>query len=350
MTAYEASLSTSFVRYHDYLGGLAQTNGIYTLDSSGVGGTSVIDALFKFVDTTLVSVILNNFQGSPLYSQPLSANVRDAAADFLQRHQTFTGDSGLEAMRNMLDGVDVTKDTTKTVGNLKLEVKVSSVSTSFSWRYTFNGAVYSGLSVFFRTGGAFWSFGDDRSYYTIGGTDVNVSSEEAISIALERAENYTYSIAGENITLTNANIVKDHIGARLLTRSRYKPLELYPYWMVDLPLDKVYPGFVSFIEVLIWADTGEVFESRVMGGGGGLPPDGSSTAPPTTEPSPTEPSPTDGSTPNEPQTGDNPDSTPDESQTGNGPASLPIIYIIAAVAAIAIPIATAAVILKKKHK
>jgi hypothetical protein len=232
-------------------------------------------------------------------------------------------------MRNMLDGIDATKDVTKTVGNIKLEVSTDSYSTLFRWRYTYNGAVYTGLNVEFRNG-AFFMFSDNRSYYTIGGTDVNVSRDEAVNIALKRVETYSYKYAGEEIA--DFSIVKDQIRAELRTRGKDNPLVLYPYWHVELPLDNVYPGFVTYILVTIWADTGEVIECYALGSGGGLSPDGSSTGPSTTEPS----------SPG--------GSTPDESQTGNSPESLPLMYLIAAVAAISVPIAIVAVILKKKHK
>ena len=37
----------------------------------------------------------------------------------------------------------------------------------------------------------------------------------------------------------------------------------------NLPLDDIYPGYVTEIRVLMWADTGEITYVQAIGGGGG---------------------------------------------------------------------------------
>lgn len=82
---------------------------------------------------------------------------------------------------------------------------------------------------------------------------------------MKQAEDFWWT-AG-NVEVRDFNIMKDLIGAKLLTRSR-DPLELYPYWMVTLPLDGLYPGMVTTILVKIWADTAEVIDILALGYGG----------------------------------------------------------------------------------
>jgi hypothetical protein len=48
---------------------------------------------------------------------------------------------------------------------------------------------------------------------------------------------------------------------------------MYPYWSIDLYLDKLYPGNVNRISLAIWADTGEVIYSAPLSFGGVPPPD-----------------------------------------------------------------------------
>jgi hypothetical protein len=67
-------------------------------------------------------------------------------------------------MRNMLDGIEVTDNSTTTVGNLKLTVSVTSFSSYFDWRGTLEGTDCGGVDVSFHNG-HFYAFGDDRSYY-----------------------------------------------------------------------------------------------------------------------------------------------------------------------------------------
>jgi hypothetical protein len=157
---YDVTLLGTSVTYPDWLGGLAQLTGKYTLESE----TSKLDILFKFRNDTLSWCLVRILEGSLHYIDSPSANLRDVACDFLQKYQAHSGDSDLETMRNMLDVVDVTENSTKTVGNMKLIVSVTSFSSSFDWRHTFNGADYSGLCVSFRDG-HFYSFSANKSYY-----------------------------------------------------------------------------------------------------------------------------------------------------------------------------------------
>jgi len=159
---YDVTLLGTSVTYPEWLDGLAQLTGKYRLESE----TSKIDVLFKFRNNTLSWCLVRIVEGSPHYTESQSTNIRDLACDFLQRYQEYSGDSELEAMRGMLDVVDVTENSTKTVGNMKLIVSVTPFSSSFDWRYTLDGVDCSGVDVSFRNG-HFYAFGDDRSYYQI---------------------------------------------------------------------------------------------------------------------------------------------------------------------------------------
>ena len=99
------------------------------------------------------------------------------------------------------------------------------------------------MSVF--RNGTFAAFSQDRSYYKIGGTDVNLSKEEAIALALRHAKDLTWELP-DGTKVTEFTIIENKIGAKLLTKTR-EPLTLYPYWLVILPLDKMYLGFITQI-------------------------------------------------------------------------------------------------------
>lgn len=163
VTKYDVTLLGASVTYPDWLDGLAQLTGKYALESE----ISKIDVLFKFRNNTLSWCLVRILEGSPQYNNSPSANIRDVVNGFLQKYQAYSGDSDLEAMRNMVDMVDVTENTTTTADNLKLTVSVNSFSSSFDWRYTLDETDYGGVNVSFRNG-HFYAFGDDRSYYQIG--------------------------------------------------------------------------------------------------------------------------------------------------------------------------------------
>ena len=277
MTKYNAILDIYDVRYPPHLGGLAQENVHYLLESN----ESKLDVAFAFVNETLDHCGLWVVEGSPLYSQPQPTNVLDMAKDLLQRYQNYTraldseGMRDFEGMRNVLDTVDEIEDMTTTLGNWKLKVTTGADYTAFEWIYMLGGLDFPGLTLEFLKG-TFCGLGDIWSKYKVGSTDVNVSKEEAINIAWKHVENFSWTVDG--VEVTDFNILEEPLTASLLTtRSREEPLTLYPHWRIELYLDKVYPGMVNRISLAIWADTGEVISCVPLGGGGGLPPD---TSPP----------------------------------------------------------------------
>lgn len=332
-----------FVDYFEQFGELPYTTGKLSMYSD----MGVVDVLYTFVGDTLVSCSVEpNLAATPSgvlqYRQQVSTDLDDAAAEFLQRYCAYTDDSSFDAMSSILDEVDVTKDTiitsdmtievsggindtTKLVGNIKLEVSNNDIGTLLRWWNNFNGADFTSLSVEFRKG-AFFMFSDDRSYRKIGGTDVNFSEDDAIDIALKRAEDYSYFY--KDAKIDNFTIVEDRAHGKLQVKSRYQPLELYPFWMVDLPLDDVYPGSVYFIRVNLWADTGEVIDCRALGYGadGGLP-----------EASPTPPA-----------ASASPSSTDTQPENSIPPETA--MCVVIAIAVVSIPIAFATILHKRRRK
>jgi hypothetical protein len=161
VSKYDVTMLGTSVTYPDWLDGLAQVTGKYTLESQ----TSKLDVLFKFRNGTLSWCLMRVIEGSPHYLDVQSGNIREAADDFLERYQGYLGDSELEEMRNILDG-EVADNSTTIVGNLKFTMSVTSFSSYFDWRYTIEGIDCGGVDVSFHNG-HFYAFGDDRQYYSI---------------------------------------------------------------------------------------------------------------------------------------------------------------------------------------
>ncbi len=266
MTKYNATLAIGpIVKVREDLGGLINVYGKYALKSE----TSEINVVFDFINNTLCSCHLYFIKGVPQYSQPMKSNVADEARTIIQRYQNFTKDSNLSVMYQMLDDVDATKNSTIPDTNLSLDIAVTAYATSLTWKKTFSGAAFSSLTIGFQNG-YFYLFGEDMSYMSIGSTEVNFSKEKVISMALERASGYSYTYGSQQIS--NLTIATSNIWADLLTGYKDKPLVLYPYWKVTLPLNGYYPGFVTMIIVEFWADTGELIKIYPLGTGGGPAP------------------------------------------------------------------------------
>ncbi len=254
-----------------YFDVLPQEDVKYALESN----ESKLEVICAFVDEKLRSMSMYVTDGSPLTTQPTTSPL-EMAKDFLDKYQTYSDASYYSTLRSMLDSVEADKNITKTSENIKLEVTVTANRTDFRWKYTFNGVEATSKCVVlnFRQGFLKY-FIDSWSFWTIGSTDLNVSEEEAIEIAMNAAENYSWNVSmgGDNppVTVTEFNVVG--VSETTLDIGNYPtknesrdgdPLTLYPGWHVKLYFDKLYPGQVYGLNIGIWADTGEVNDIREL--------------------------------------------------------------------------------------
>ena len=270
---------------------LPQEDVKYILESN----ESKLAVICAFVDEKLRSLNIYLMDGSPLTTKPVTSPL-EMAKDFLDKYPTYSDGSYYSTMRSMLDNVEGDKNITKTIENIKLEVTVTESYTSFRWKYVFNGVEAPSKCVVLKFENGFLDyFIDNWSLRTIGSTDLNISEEEAIEIAMNAAENYSWNVSmgGDNppVTVTEFNImgVSDVTLAigNYATKNESRggnPLILYPGWRVKLYFDKLYPGNVYGLDIGVWADTGEVNDIRTLMSMLGFPddiPEFPDTTPPT---------------------------------------------------------------------
>jgi len=269
MTKYNATLEIHDVLYPDELQGLAQHNVLYIL----VSNEGELEAAFGFKNESFANCMLGTF-GSPFYSEPQPANTVDNAKGFLQRYQTYTGDPDFdgvrdfEEMRSILDMVDVTENVTAMSDHVKLEVISRTDYTALVWEYVLDGVAFPWITLEFRNG-IVCGFDDNWRLYTAGSTEVNFSEEEAVNVALEYLEDFSWTAGDEEVT--DFEIVEETVTADLITTRNKEPLTLYPSWVITVYLDKIYTGNINRIVLAIWADTGEIISCTPLGGGGGPP-------------------------------------------------------------------------------
>lgn len=252
MTKYYATLESNTVEYRSDWGGIVEEISKYSLTYEG----SKVDVTLRFRNATLSSYYLHVLEGTPYYSQLQPTNILDAAKDLLERYHEYSGASHLEGMRNMLETVNEIGDFETTSGNVKLIM--SNKGNTIQFVYTTNNIDFQAKSVVltFDNYGFLESLTNDWSLFRVGSTEVNVSKEEAINIAMEYAKDCSWTVNGEIIN--NFTLVTDSASAELWPHPREEPLALIPYWYVTIPLDRVYPERVNRIAVGLWADTGEV--------------------------------------------------------------------------------------------
>ena len=245
------------------LSGVADQTVKYRLESDG----SKMEVISNLRNSALVWCKIYRLKGSPILNVPY-VDALDSAKSLMSRLQSVSKAPYLQPICNSLSTLTELKSMTTETGNMKLEVYNEGNYSRFWWTDTVNGIEIPqktmGLGFY---NGTFEMFADYWNVYTVGNTDVKFDREEAIQVAKERAQSYSYTIG--NTVVNNFTILEDYITAELTMQDRGNYV-VYPWWEIRLPLDKVYLGLVTEIRVLMWADTGEVTYVQAIGGGGAL--------------------------------------------------------------------------------
>jgi len=254
MTKYFASLEGNTVEYRADWDGIVEELLRYSLTYEG----SKVDVTLRFRNDTLSSYYLQVIEGTPYYSQLQPNEIIDAAKDILDRYHEYSGASHLEAMKSMLETVNETGDFETTSGNIKLSRASGRSTIKIQFMYTTKNIDFQAKSVVltFDNYGFLESLTDDWPLFRVGSTELNISKDEAIRIAMDSAKDCTWTVNGE--VINNFTLVEASATAELWPHSREEALALIPYWYVTIDLDRVYPEQVDRIAVGLWADTGEV--------------------------------------------------------------------------------------------
>jgi hypothetical protein len=226
----------------------------------------------SYIKDTAQLVYISDLEGTLPLKQPDADSVA-MAKGLLERYQTYAGDSSYGQFASMLNDVDVGKNLTKHAGNVELEVTADQNRSTYSWTYiNGDGVVAEKKSVILLyEGGVFKGFFNNWPLYTIADTASKLSAQQATKLAIEASKGYSYTVVDENGTEIEVSggfsISPKSLGyAKLIYVNNREqefarggdPYGLYLAWLVPLGFDKFYPGSVSGLTVILWADTGEV--------------------------------------------------------------------------------------------
>ena len=252
LTKYSSTLESATVEYRDDLGGIVEEIVKWSLTYE----SSKVDVDFRFRNASLSTYSLTVTEGAPYYSELLPNNLIDSAKGILERYQQYSGVSYLAPMISLLETVDGDGNFVQTSGNIKL-IRSGEGGTKIEFQYTSHNIDYQAKTLIlnFDEYGFLKSLSDSWHLYSIGSTQVNISKEEAIDIAMEYAQNCTWTADGQ--TISDFVLEKDEATADLWPHVRDEAVTLVPYWYVEIPLDGIYPEQVTYIAVGLWADTGE---------------------------------------------------------------------------------------------
>jgi DNA-binding transcriptional ArsR family regulator len=262
MPKYYTRLVSNTLEYSSDLGGIIEEFLKYTL----ISDESELDVDFRFRNQTLSRFRLNIIEGTPFFAQKKPDNIIEQTDDLLQRYKNYSGVSYLEPMRNMLNSVNGAENVESISGDIKLVISTEGKDTEIQWWLVANGIDFQvkGVALNFDNG-LLEMLTDGWFLFNVGSTELNIFQEEAINIALNGVKDYSWTANG--VVVSDFNILEEQVTAIMYPHLRGNNLELIPVWVVNLPLDKIYPGNVDVIVVGIWGDTGEITEYRTISAG-----------------------------------------------------------------------------------
>lgn len=258
LSKYNSTLVSDQVAYNTAYGGHEVR---YNLKSSN----NTLDTTFMFKDDKLVWCTIYVLSGEPIFAKKATADLNLQASDLLEQYQSYTGSSKYQAMQDTLKLIDYTKDSAVVLGDIKLTTYSDGLAKGFTWTTAYNGVEVLTLQIEFYNG-HLETFNDQGALFTIGSSIKNVDQQKAISIALDQAKNFSWTIGSDSATavkVSSFTINDTDIQATLSMQVR-EDSTLYPMWRVELPIndihvgDKVISDMVSSIVVGIWADTGAI--------------------------------------------------------------------------------------------
>ena len=273
MSKYNMTLVNDIVNQYPPPPSTTQESVTYFLSDNGTGPD--INCMFSnniliFAELSVDQAFVHSTNADEsemlAYSNP-STNLTEQTVGLLERYQNFTGEN-LQDMTNALTNVDMTQNITKTVGDIKVTILNNTLEIDVSLKYTYNNTDYTGIDFTFRNG-QLYIFSDDRSEWTIGNTDVNISQTQAINIAQQYMKTYSYTL-DDGTVVNQFNVTS--ITAGLNFSPRNNATTIYPCWNMQVNLNDSFPPTVYAIQLYVWADSGQVFLAQPMVVEGGLAP------------------------------------------------------------------------------
>jgi hypothetical protein len=233
-----------------------------------VNGDSKLDIVLRFRNNHFSLYQLSILEGLPPYApeyvQSELTDIIEVTRDLIERYKSTTSDPYLEEISRLLALANETSNELN-LGNTKLKISIDGDNAEVLLMFTANGVDFAAktLHLVFHNH-ALQELSDDWFLYNVGGTQVNVSKEEAVQIARNAAEDFGWNASG--VQVSDFEILSEPVSALFFPHPRTDPLTLIPYWYVTLYLDRIYPGGVNSIAVGIYADTGEVANIQALSG------------------------------------------------------------------------------------
>jgi DNA-binding transcriptional ArsR family regulator len=262
---YTISLMGDTWQWRTDFGGIAEEVIQYSLKSS----ISDLNVYMRCRNNHFSRYELNMIESAPIYAQTQPNDVLQNAKYVLSRYKTYSGDSYLNNMTNLLSTVGTISNTNITQSNMKLQISVSGDTVTFLWMYSEKGIDYQakGLQMTFQNN-VLTLMSDGYFLFTVGSTNMAVTQEQAINTAKNYVKTMTYTIG--NTPTSGFTVIDQPISVQLIPHPRGNSVILIPYWYIEMGLTQTYAGGYNEVAVGIYADTGEVSDVNLLRGSSGI--------------------------------------------------------------------------------
>jgi hypothetical protein len=222
--------------------------------------SSTVRITVNYANNKLMMVYVSDLQGNLKMRVPADTPFI-MATSMLSRYQKLTDNDEYGAIAN------------GSFRNIQLKTTTpNSETTDFMWVYCNDGAIADrkNICISYEYGNLKY-FMNNWAIYTIANTTNNFNETQAQLIALKFMKHYYYNYTLDNGTIekvSNFSIVNSsylghtyliYINAASADNARGGDQTVfYPAWVVPMGFDRWYPGGVSMIQVILWADTGQI--------------------------------------------------------------------------------------------
>jgi DNA-binding transcriptional ArsR family regulator len=260
---YTLSLLKNTMQWRTDFGGVAEEVIQYSLTSS----LSNLNANFRYRNNHFSRYELTMIESSPIFAQNQPNDVLQNAKYLLSRYKTYSGDSYLTNMTDLLSTVGIIGNINATQGNIKLQITVSGDTVTFLFMYTQNGIDFQakGLQMTFQNN-ILTILSDGYFLFTVGNTNLTTTQEQAVKTAQSYVKTLTWNIEGKAVS--GFSTIDPPVSVQLVPHTRGNSVALIPYWFIEMRLTQTYSGGYNEVGVGIYADTGDVSDANLLSSGG----------------------------------------------------------------------------------
>jgi hypothetical protein len=229
----------------------------------------------SYVKDVLSLVYLSDIEGNLKLAHPAAPNTVDAAKSFLVSYQQESGNAVYGKFAQMLNLVKAGGKSSVVTNDVKLEISNPVQNTTeYMWTYIDQNGVSAERKNVCLTYeyGMLKAFYNNWPLYSIVQTTNKLSTQQAAKIAIGAAQNYCYNVTGKDGVEQIISCADCSVSSKSFERAKLiyvnsveqeyarggDTYEMYLAWYVPLGFERLYPGSVSGLTVILWADSGEV--------------------------------------------------------------------------------------------